>query len=424
MSTPNSDLDDFGPYRLDVRRRVFLHEAHVLPLAPKTFDLLLLMLRNPGRAFSKQELMTALWPEPFVEEANLSFQISTLRKALGESGARWIETVPKHGYRFNADVTPIASADAIHRARTNASPEAGWRLSPSRIRWVLAIAGAAAVIVTMYIVRASRPATSTNSRVGIAATPLTSYEGVEIGPSLSPDGSQVAFVWNGPSQDNFDIWIKLVGPGEPIRLTTDPGRDDTPAWSPDGKLIAFQRLTSEENAGVFVIPALGGAERKVTSISARGEGRQFRSIIGPTFGSNLAWSPDGRWLAFGGAPTADSARGIWVIDGDHGDPRRLTTASERDGGDWAPAFSPDGRYLAFTRELTLSGSAIYVLPLTADVKPSGAPIRLTRDTAMVRGLAWTPDSRGLVFSSGGHLAMSRLYRIAIPSTECPSDAEA
>ena len=80
-----------------------------LALAPKTFDLLVLLVESGGRALSKRELMQALWPDMFVEEANLSFQISTLRKALGEDGPKWIETVPKHGYRFVGLVAQVAS---------------------------------------------------------------------------------------------------------------------------------------------------------------------------------------------------------------------------------------------------------------------------------------------------------------------------
>ena len=111
MRNPSNDLYEFGPCRLDAGQRVLTREHQRVPLPPKTFDLLLLLVRSPGRAFSKQELMTALWPDTFVEEANLSFQISTLRKALGDGASAWIETVPKHGYRFAADVVaqPIAA---------------------------------------------------------------------------------------------------------------------------------------------------------------------------------------------------------------------------------------------------------------------------------------------------------------------------
>ena len=104
MPSPSNDVYQFGPCRLDVRQRVLTSEHHPVALAPKTLDLLLLFVRSPGRAFSKQELMTALWPDTFVEEANLSFQISTLRKALGDGASESIETVPQRGYRFAADV--------------------------------------------------------------------------------------------------------------------------------------------------------------------------------------------------------------------------------------------------------------------------------------------------------------------------------
>ena len=99
---------------------------------------------------------------------------------------------------------------------------------------------------------------------------LTSYEGAEQDPSLSPDGSQVAFSWNGPTQDNQDIYIKLVGPGEPRPITTHPARDDSPAWSPDGLRIAFLRWTAQNDSDVdiMVVPALGNAaEHRVASVT-------------------------------------------------------------------------------------------------------------------------------------------------------------
>ena len=117
MSRAVTGLYQFGPFRVDLEQRVFTREHQVLPLPPKTFDLLVLLVQSPRRAFSKQELMSSLWPDTFVEEANLSFQISVLRKALGEDGARWVETVPKHGYRFSADVrATVAIGHVVGRA--------------------------------------------------------------------------------------------------------------------------------------------------------------------------------------------------------------------------------------------------------------------------------------------------------------------
>src|SRR6478735_9883164 len=108
MSRAVSESYEFGPFLLDPAGRVLTRDRQVVPLAPKTFDLLVLFLQHPGRAYSKQELMHALWPDTFVEEANLSFQVSVLRKALGADGARWVETVPKHGYRFGSGVRTSA----------------------------------------------------------------------------------------------------------------------------------------------------------------------------------------------------------------------------------------------------------------------------------------------------------------------------
>ena len=92
-------LYEFGSYRLDASKRLLIRDGKHMAIAPKTFDLLLLFIRSQGRVLTKTELMNSLWPDTFVEDANLSFQISTLRKAVGNEGLHWIETVPKHGYR-------------------------------------------------------------------------------------------------------------------------------------------------------------------------------------------------------------------------------------------------------------------------------------------------------------------------------------
>src|SRR5882724_2438424 len=99
---------EFGAYRIDARDHLLLRNGELVPLAPKAFDLLLVFVENSGRVLSKEDLMRQVWPDSFVEEANLSHHVFTLRKALGEDGeGRYIETIPRRGYRFVAGVSEV-----------------------------------------------------------------------------------------------------------------------------------------------------------------------------------------------------------------------------------------------------------------------------------------------------------------------------
>ena len=421
MSRDVGGLYEFGPFLLNLERRVLTRDRQVVPLAPKTFDLLVLLAQSPGRAFSKQELMNALWPNTFVEEANLSFQISVLRKALGEDGARWVETVPKHGYRFGVEVRTTSPSGP-----SPAEPSGGATNEPSpvvlkrntRTVWLAGAAATAVLAVVAYRAVVREPRTVVGRPSPALAAPLTAYPGDERTPSLSPDGSRVAFSWNGPTLDNYDIYVKLAGPGEPVRLTTSPARDDSPVWSPDGRFIAFLRFTSLDTAAdLVVIPALGGAERTIATIAPVPIPPSFRPI------SNLSWTPDGRWLAFGGATSSDGPRGIWLIAVDGSEQRRRLTEPPEGGNDHSPVVSPDGRYLAFLRATTVGRVAIFLVPLASGPAPGGTPRELTYGDYGVWGLAWMPDGRELLFSTGGHLGPSRTARIGVADPRRPPDPE-
>jgi len=116
MSVTSRGVHEFGPFALDVEQRLLTRSGRPLRLAPKTFDLLVLLACSPGHAFSKKALISALWPGTIVEEANLSFQISTLRKALSDGGAYWIQTIPKFGYRFSPDLRTIIASQSAHES--------------------------------------------------------------------------------------------------------------------------------------------------------------------------------------------------------------------------------------------------------------------------------------------------------------------
>ncbi len=108
------NLYEFGPFRLDVKERLLLRDGVVVPLTPKAFDLLLALVEQPGHLLEKETLLKAVWPDSFVEENNLADNISKLRKALndGENGQKFIETIPKRGYRFVAEVRVQKGATA------------------------------------------------------------------------------------------------------------------------------------------------------------------------------------------------------------------------------------------------------------------------------------------------------------------------
>jgi Tol biopolymer transport system component len=242
-----------------------------------------------------------------------------------------------------------------------------------------------------FLWRPIAPPTATAKMV-----PFTTFSGSADQPAFSPNGDQIAFAWNGPAGGDLDIYIKLIGAGSPLRLTTDPAEDISPAWSPDGRYLAFIRRTEVEN-GIFIVPALGGAERKL--------GRTEPTISTQAWPDcRLSWSPDGEFLAVVDRGSAQERLGIYAVSVDDGEKQRLTSPPES-AADTAPAYSPDGRALAFVRNASFNTGDIYVTNLTG-----GEPRRVTTDGQRVHSLAWTADGSEIIFSSnrGGGFGLWRI----------------
>ena len=114
MSRLTKHSYEFGPFRLDARERLLLHDEEIVPLSPKAFDMLVALVENSGHLLEKKELMQRLWPNTFVEEGSLAQNISLLRKALDENESqKFIETVPRRGYRFVATVRKTIKSIAV-----------------------------------------------------------------------------------------------------------------------------------------------------------------------------------------------------------------------------------------------------------------------------------------------------------------------
>ena len=199
--------------------------------------------------------------------------------------------------------------------------------APARRRSWYAGAAALAVLLLLAAVFGSRllgPSAPEN-QPPLRAIPLTTFQGFEIDPTFPPDGSQVAFAWNRENQQNFDIYAQVIGSANPLRLTTDPAADVGPAWSPDGRQIAFVRYSTASTA-VYVIPPLGGPERKVAEFS----------YLGPS----LAWGADSKWLVVAGKETRDRPLGrplsLYRVFVDSGEKQRLTSPSTSSAGTAIP----------------------------------------------------------------------------------------
>jgi Tol biopolymer transport system component len=229
--------------------------------------------------------------------------------------------------------------------------------------------------------------------------PFTTFPGRELQPTFSPDGNQIAFTWNGEKRDNFDIYVKLVNTATPpLRLTTNAADDLFPAWSPDGHEIAFVRQSGVK-ISIFVVPALGGPERKLYSGTSA-----FLSLY--EYGNALSWSPDGKYLAFSGQRSPQEPNSIFLLSRESLETRQITSPPAGFLGDSTPAFSPDGKILAFVRGASSRDVEIYVVPVTG-----GDAKRLTFDSRSGRSLAWTADGHDIVFSLWfyGNL---RLWRVS------------
>ena len=276
------------------------------------------------------------------------------------------------------------------------------QLSPPNSRRVVWFAAASAALLGFAVLAWKVWQPGNTVPQNLVVQPLTSFPGEEYGARFSPDGQRVVFTWDGEQQNNLDLYVMEIRDRKLRRLTTNPASDVHPAWSPDGKTIAFCRFAGLGRVKIYLIPAEGGPERAI------GEAKAMERI--------LDWSPDGQWLVVqSGSSMSPGQAGFNLISVRTGETRRLIAAPN--GEDYrSPVFSPDGRRIAFIRDLQ-GVKELAILPLRPDLQPASAPVplRIADFRAEVCSSPyWTRDGRSLlfVFNRGG---VNRLWQVLVPA---------
>ena len=251
-----------------------------------------------------------------------------------------------------------------------------------------------------------QPFTHQSQPQPLEAVPLTALPGQEISPSFSPDGSQVAFGWDGETNGaGFDLYVKVIGTDKPLRLTNHPAPWLGVAWSPDGRNIAVHRLATEDR-GIFLVPALGGPERKLASTN--------NSVLLPPW-ATISWSPDGKQLAFADRfPFVGYSTQLFLLSLDTLERKQIATGCEYA---LEPGFSPFGDSLVY---LCIRDDADFSLNLLE--LRGGKNQRLFGGPQGIQGPTWTRDGARIIFSTGSScnpLAGGELWQITPGRTESP-----
>jgi len=371
MSLQTKHFYEFGGFRLDLTEKVLLRDGKPLPITPKVFETLEVLVENAGHLIEKDELMQKIWQDRFVEESNLTFNIKMLRKALGDSAGkpRFIETVPRRGYRFIAEVKEVLGEDFRENKTVEhfslggngASDGNGVKLivenlpdndsfdekpddkiSPSAnvissIRSRPVLYSIVAVIIGIFLLTGFfllRNSTSFSQRFGdlnsnqrfLTVEKLTDTGNAQAA-TISPDGKLLAYYTTDGGKDT--IWLRQLTTGKSVPIFSPKDeRIHGLNFSHDGEYLYFSHQNKGEPSNLSRISILGGTPTKILS----------------DFHGSYTFSPDGSQIAFVRYDETGSV--VMIADADGRNERQAFT-SPKPRHIISIAWSPDGESIAY-----------------------------------------------------------------------------
>ena len=392
MSAETPHVYEFGNFRLDTKEKILFRDNKPISLRPKVFATLQVFVEHAGHLIEKDELMQKIWKDQFVEESNLSFNIKVLRRILDDDAhqPRFIETVPRRGYRFIADVNQNSAPIAVKAESRDSHAPSGTSASPRPIsRAYLSIVGLTVVVMTGLAAASwfvQRNHAASGSSAPILSAPFKSenfLSGDAERAVITPDGKYVAYT--SEIGGKTSLWLRQLETAENIQIV--PPSDQLYrglAISHDGNSLYFARSSGEDrtNLTLYRVMTFGGIPVK---------------ILEKTQGW-ISLSPDDRQISFIRCNYEDQDFcSLLLADADGKNETKLLTRS-------SPVrivdnqFSPDGKSIAFASGQSRNGASDFRL-LRFDLA-NGTETQISPKTFFeIKNLKWLPNGDGLLFTA-------------------------
>lgn len=421
MPLQTRQIYKFADFTLNATAKVLLAKGEPVKLARKAVETLLVLVEHPDQVLTKEELIEAIWQGRVVDEANLIQNIAVIRRTLGVKAGQpgFIETFPGRGYRLLGPI--LAEEEALHgpeRLALSSDPATkavGFDLtpvpplstSPPRVtkRWLpwLALSAIVLILAVLALLRLLPKHEPSSSNESFRRTAVARLGGKEFQPAISAGGSHVAFVLDKQDGRPTRIWIKSAERDKPVVIGQAGWVYSSPAWSPDGKSLAYLRF--RQDAGeLAVATAEGTRERAVTKV--------FKTRYGLP-NHHLDWSPDGRWLAVDDTTSAERPFSIFLVSVATGERRRITTPPDDALGDVDPRFSPNGTSISFIRVFHRARQGLFTVAIA-----DGKLRQLLREGSQISGQDWTADGKSILFGSN-RSGEFRLWRKPADNANAP-----